>query len=101
MLLPPSASGTGEPPRVSLFNATAAFRTIVTDLSGVCERNPAACRTSGEALVLVGRKLETGAGIVAAGIAAGETLRSAPAEEPDYGTLEPGDLEPTWSAPPT
>ena len=92
MLLPPSAEG--EPaPRVSVIHAAYAAKVLMQDLTGVCERNPRACATSKEALALLAGKLETGAGIVSAGIAAGQAL----SEPADHGTLTPADLEPAWS----
>jgi hypothetical protein len=45
--------------------------------------------------VLVSRKLETGAGIVA-GLAASQT-GSAAAALADHGTLKASDMEPAWS----
>jgi hypothetical protein len=97
VLLPPAADG-GPAPRVSLLHAALAARILVEDVTGVCERNAEACTTSKEALALLGRKLETGADIVVAGIAAG---RSGPAvAEADHGTLMETDLEPAWSLAP-
>ncbi len=87
LLLPPAA---GEPPpRVSLLHAAYSARVLMQDLTGVCERNPEACATSRQALTLLTSKLETGAGIVAAGIAAGRAI--------DRGTLKAEDLDPAWS----
>ncbi len=87
LLLPPAA---GEPaPRVGVLHAAYSARVLLQDLTGVCERNPAACATSRQALALVTAKLETGAGIVSAGMAA---VRAA-----DRGTLRAEDLEPAWS----
>ncbi len=89
MLLPPAERG-GDPPRVDIVNGLIAAQALVKDVAGMCERNPAACAVSREAIGLVGRKIETGAGIVAAGMG-----RSDSAER---GTLKPSDLEPDWSA---
>lgn len=92
VLLPPAADG--EPaPRISVLHAAYAARILAQDVTGVCDRNPEACATSREALALLTRKLETGAGIVSAGLVAGQALSDA-----DHGTLEPADLEPDWSA---
>jgi hypothetical protein len=93
LLLPPAAGG--EPaPRVNLLHTAYAARALVEDVSGVCDRNPAACAASREAMVLLSRKLQTGAGIVVAGLKAG----NAPGEPPvDRGTLTTEDLEPVWS----
>jgi hypothetical protein len=94
MLLPPSTDG--EPaPRVGLLQSVYAVRILLQDVSGVCARNPQACATSREALALLSDKLETGATIVAAGLAAGRA-ESRP-ETADHGTLQPADLEPAWS----
>ena len=62
------------------------------DVTGVCDRNPDACETSRQALVLLTQKLETGADIVSAGIKAG---RADPTM--DHGTLTTADLEPVWA----
>jgi hypothetical protein len=94
LLLPPSEDGKEPAPRVSLIHTAYAARALVEDLSSVCERNPEACAVSREALVLLTRKIETGAGIVSAGIAAskGETPTVV-----DHGTLTAVDLETPWS----
>ena len=94
LLLPPAEDGAPSP-RVNLLHAAYSARVLAEDVSGVCGRNPEACAASREALTLLSRKLETGAGIVAAGLAAGQ---SASAVAVDHGTLEPADLEPAWSA---
>lgn len=99
MLLPPSAEGE-PPPRVSVLHAAVAARALITDLGSVCQRNPAACVTSGQALVLVGRKLETGTDIVAAGIAAARADEQEPLPPEAHGTLKSEDLQAGWVAPP-
>jgi len=87
LLLPPSGS---EPaPRVSVLHTAYSARVLIQDLTGVCERNPEACATSREALALLSQKLETGAGIIAAGIAVGQAA--------DRGTLKAEDLQPAWA----
>ena len=87
LLLPPA--GETAAPRVSVLHAAYSARVLLQDVTGVCTRNPQACATSREALVLLTRKLETGAGIVAAGMAATEAA--------DHGTLQAEDLAPAWS----
>ncbi len=94
LLLPASPDGKEPPPRVSLLHTAYAARTIMQDLAGVCVRNPDACDASREALVLVTRKIETGAKIVTAGIAASNGSSEATV---DHGTLTAADLEPAWS----
>ncbi len=94
LLLPPSQDGKEPAPRVSLLHTAYAARALVLDLSNVCERNPEACAASREALVLVAQKIETGAGIVSASIAASEGKSAA---KVDHGTLTEADLEPAWS----
>jgi hypothetical protein len=94
VLLPASPDGRDPPPRVNLVHTAYAARTLLQDLSGLCDRNPEACATSGEALVLLGRKLETGIGVVSAGLKAGERGTAASV---DHGTLTGSDLEPDWS----
>jgi hypothetical protein len=93
LLLPPSHDGHDPAPRVSLLHTAYAARVLLQDVTGVCERNPEACAASREAMILFTRKLETGAGIVASGINAGQ------GGEPivDHGTLTETDLEPVWS----
>src|SRR5688572_24209426 len=93
LLLPPAADGTPSP-RVNLLHAAYSARVLAQDLTGVCERHPEACKASREALTLLTRKLETGAGIVAAGIGSGQP---SPLPGIDHGTLHPTDLEPAWS----
>ncbi|MYZ48367.1 DUF5330 domain-containing protein [Propylenella binzhouense] len=88
MVLPP-AEGADAPPRVSLFNAVIAAQALVQDVGAICERNPGACSVSRDALALVGRKIETGANIVEAGVARERGT--------DHGTLRPADLAPAWS----
>lgn len=100
LLLPPSDDGR-EPPRVSLLHTAYAARVLLQDVTGVCERHPAACETSREALVLLTQKLETGADIVSAGIAAGQSLPALNRDaDIDYGTLTAADLEPEWTGAP-
>ena len=95
VLLPPSADSHESAPRVSLLHTAYAARVLLQDLTGVCERHPEACATSREALVLLTQKLETGAEIVSAGIAAGQSFSDPRA---DHGTLTTADLEPAWGA---
>ncbi len=102
VLLPPSEDGREPAPRVNLIHTAYAVRAIMQDVTGVCERNPNACTASRDALVLLTRKLETGAGIVVASVKAGEGLASpaADSETPvpaDHGTLTAADLEPVWA----
>ena len=94
VLLPPAADG-DPPPRVSLMHAALATQVLIEDVTGVCERNPEACATSREALALLGRKLETGADIVVAGIAASRS--EPPFAAADHGTLTSSDMQPAWS----
>jgi hypothetical protein len=94
VLLPPSQDGYEPAPRVNLLHTAYAARVLLQDVTGVCERNPEACAASRQAMVLLTRKLETGAGIVAAGVQAGQELAD-PAI--DHGTLTEADLEPVWS----
>ena len=98
LLLPPSQNG--EPaPRLNVLHAAYAARILIQDMSGVCDRNPDACATSRETFAHLSRKLTTGAQIVSAGIAAGQ---SRPRAEPELpGTLNRSDLEPQWGAPKT
>jgi hypothetical protein len=95
VLLLPAAPDGGQPaPRVRIVHAMLAARVRVQDKTGMCERQPAACATSREALELFKRKLETGAGVVAASLGGGGgTDGGAPA---DHGTLRPEDLRPDW-----
>ena len=92
LLLPPSTDGEHPAPRLSVLQAAYAARVLAQDLTGVCDRNPEACAASRAGLTLLTRKLETGVGIVSAGIDAGQAL----ADPADYGTLRPEDLEPAW-----
>lgn len=93
LLLPPTQNG--EPaPRINVLHAAYAARILIQDMSGVCDRNPDACATSREALAHLSRKLTTGAQIVSAGIAAGQSGTRTEPELP--GTLNPSDLEPEW-----
>lgn len=94
MLLPASSDGEEPPPRVDMLRAAFSFRILIQDMTGVCARHPEACATSREALAHFGRKLETGAGIVSAGIAAGQDYSD---RFSDHGTLTAADLEPDWS----
>jgi len=97
VLLPASPDGKEPPPRVSLLHTAYAARIILQDMTGVCERNPDACATSREALTLLGRKLETGAGIVVAGVRAGQNLDDRADSQIDHGTLTESDLKTVWS----
>ena len=96
MLLPPTTDG-APAPRVNVLHAAYAARVLVQDITGVCERNPQACETSRTALALLSRKLETGAGIVASGIAVGQGDVALFASDADHGTLQPEDLAAPWS----
>lgn len=94
VLLPPSQDGQEPAPRVNLLHTAYAARAIVEDVTGVCQRNPDACAATQEALALLARKVETGAGIVTATVKAGRGVAD---ETSDHGTLTAADLEPEWS----
>jgi hypothetical protein len=94
MLLPPSEDGKEPAPRVNVIHTAYAVRDLLQDLSDMCVRNPEACAASRDALVLLKRKLETGAEIVSAGIA---VSRGSSDPDVDHGTLTMADLEPSWS----
>ena len=94
LLLPPSQDGHEPAPRVSLLHTVYAARVLLQDVTGVCERNPDACAASRQALVLFTRKLETGAGIVVAGMKVGQ---GSPDPTIDHGTLTEADLQPSWA----
>lgn len=94
LLLPASPDGKEPPPRVSLLNTAYAARAFMQDLSGMCDRNPAACAVGREAMSLVVMKLHTGAEIVTAGITGGKDETD---PEVDHGTLTAADMDPTWS----
>ena len=94
VLLPPSQDGREPAPRVSLLHTAYAARVLMQDVTGVCERNPEACAASREAMVLLTRKLETGAGIFVASVQASQNLAD---PSIDHGTLTEADLEPVWS----
>ena len=97
VLRPASPDGKEPPPRVSLLHTAYAARTLLQDVTGVCQRNPDACAASREALILLSRKLDTGAGIVVAGIRAGQNADRKPDASIDHGTLTETDLETVWS----
>lgn len=97
MLLPPATDGQEPPPRVGVLQAAYATRVLLQDVTGVCARNPDACATSREALVLLSRKLETGAGIVTSGIAISQGDTGFFGSTADHGTLTTQDLTPEWS----
>ncbi len=91
LLLPPAG---GEPaPRVSVLHTAYSARVLLEDVSGLCERNPDACAESREALSLLARKLETGAGIVSAVAAHKAGL----VDRASHGTLTASDLAPAWT----
>jgi hypothetical protein len=94
LLLPPSEDGREPAPRVNLIHTAYAARVLLQDVTGVCERNPEACAASREAMVLLTRKLETGAGIVVASVKAGQETSAA---NVDHGTLTEADLEAVWA----
>ena len=96
MLLPASPDGDEAAPRVNLLHTAYAARVLLQDVTGVCERHPEACATSREALLLLTQKLGTGADIVTAGIAAGQSMSDPAAGQ---GTLTIADLKPAWAAP--
>ncbi len=93
ILLPPSSDG-APAPRVSLIHTAYSARILLQDVTRVCARNPEACAASRDAIVLLARKVETGAGIVSAGVAASQALS---AEDPRLGTLTAADLRPEWA----
>lgn len=94
LLLPASSGGEHPAPRVSVIHTAYAARVLLQDVTGVCERHPEACAASREALVLLTRKLETGADIVSAGLIAGQAFAD---PSVGHGTLTAADLEPSWS----
>ena len=97
VLLPASPDGHEPAPRVSLLHTAYAARTILQDVTGVCQRNPDACAASREALTLLSRKIATGAGIVVAGIRAGQDAGGQADASIDHGTLTETDLQTVWS----
>ena len=99
LLLPASPDGKEPPPRVSLINTALAARAFVQDMSGICDRNPAACVVGSNALSLVAMKVETGFDIVTASISAGRSGLSGEDRQADHGTLTSRDLEVAWSFP--
>lgn len=111
MLLPPAADGSAPAPRTSFYEAALAARTLLADLSGMCERNPVACDISRDAVTVVGMKVATGAGVVVAGVSAGRSMVGGdseaaataaampPVESAELGTLTPTDLQPAWVDP--
>ena len=94
LVLPPSEDGQEPAPRVSVIHTAYAARVLLQDVTGVCQRNPEACDASRRALVLMTRKLQTGADIVTASVHAGQQLAD---PDVDHGTLTEADLEPVWS----
>jgi hypothetical protein len=93
LLLPPTADGQPAP-RVNFLHAAYSTKVLLQDISGACERNPQACATTRATLAMLQAKIETGASILSAGMAAGQALSD---PNLDHGTLDPTDLEPAWS----
>jgi hypothetical protein len=94
VLLPPSEDGREPAPRVNLLHTAYAARELLEAGTGVCDRNPDACAASREALVLLSRKIETGADIFVAGVKAGQAKVD---PSIDHGTLTDEDLQPGWA----
>lgn len=102
----PAGDGPSAKDRASIdaMSALAAAGATVSDVTGFCERQPAACDVGGQALKLVGERAMTGAAAIqdylgrdaeaARPIPAGST---APASQ--RGTLTPTDRKPAWRGP--
>jgi hypothetical protein len=103
----PAGDGPSVEERASIdaMSALAAAGAAVSDVTGFCERQPAACDVGGQALRLVGERAMTGAAAIQDYLGQDhvETGRALPAaaapSEARRGTLTPSDRKPAWRGP--
>lgn len=94
-------------PQATTGDALTVVQAAVADVSGFCERRPAACESGAHLLAATGSRLRegvmalsdllSGTGAPADPDAAVEAPE--PAGEADRGTLRAADLQPAWRAP--
>ena len=99
MLLIPGDPNSGtEAPRVSAVDAIVAAQGAVSDLAGMCERQPEVCSNGGAALAAFGAKARYSATLLYSFFEGTETAPRLPGV-PSGGTLTPEDMAPQWHAP--
>jgi hypothetical protein len=103
----PKSEGPSAKDRASIdaMSALAAAGATVSDVTGFCGRQPAACDVGAQALKLVGERAMSGAAAVQDYLASDEAparpavAGPAPAAGAASGTLTPADRKPAWRGP--
>ena len=109
LLLPSGGAKTSPDAQIDAGQAVTLASAAVSDASGFCDRQPAACKTGGKVAVALGHKAEAGARKIFEFVTAKLSEKADPAaktETPagkvvtvstvDHGTLKGADLAPAW-----
>ena len=99
-----------EAPRITAADAVGAAGAAMSDVSGFCDRQPAACEVGGQAVIAFGQRAQAGARFLfdllqdrlapaqTGSIAQAPGAASAKPQASQH-TLTPADLKPEWRAP--
>jgi hypothetical protein len=112
VLLPSGGAKTNPDAQIDAGQAVTLAGAAVSDMSGFCDRQPAACKTGGKVAVALGHKAEAGARKIFEFVTAKLSEKSEPAAKSaapngkvvavstvDHGTLRSSDLAPVWHGP--
>jgi hypothetical protein len=112
VLLPSGGGKTNPDAQIDAGQAVTLAGAAVSDMSGFCDRQPAACKTGGKVAVALGHKAEAGARKIFEFVTAKLSEKSEPAAKSaapagkvvtvstvDHGTLKSSDLAPAWHGP--
>jgi hypothetical protein len=98
LLIPGDPNSGSKAPRVSAIDAILAAQGAVSDLAGMCERQPEVCSNGGAALAAFGAKARYSASLFYSVFEGSEPAPRLPGV-PAGGTLTPEDMAPPWHAP--
>ncbi|BCP52779.1 hypothetical protein K32_13960 [Kaistia sp. 32K] len=98
LLIPGDPNSGTDAPRVGAIDALVAAQGAVSDLAGMCERQPDVCSSGGAALAAFGAKARYGVGLLYNAVDGKLAMPTLPGVAKD-GTLTPADMAPQWHAP--